>query len=95
MKYALNLAEDNRILSAWKVLPNGNYDGMPLVDVLPDGDVSDYLYVDDRYVYDPLPEPEPPEPAPSDDSVWDELDAAYTAGYNEGYTEGVNTAYDQ
>ena len=36
-----------------------------------------------------------PEPAPSETSVWDELDAAYTAGYDEGYTEGVNTAYDQ
>ena len=95
MKYALNLSEDKRILSACVVLPNGNYDGMPIVDVLPDGDVSDYLYVDGQYVYDPLPEPEPPEPAPSDDSVWDELDAAYTAGYTEGYTEGVNNAYDQ
>ena len=40
-------------------------------------------------------EPEPPAPAPSEDSVWDELDAAYTAGYTEGYTEGVNNAYDQ
>ena len=39
------------------------------------------------------PEPEP-EPTP-EVSVWDELDAAYTAGYNEGYQEGVNTAYDQ
>lgn len=95
MKYALNLAEDNRILSAWKVLPNGNYEGMPLVDVLPEGDISDYLYVDGQYVYDPLPEPEAPAPVPTEDSVWDELDAAYTAGYNEGYTEGVNTAYDQ
>ena len=44
---------------------------------------------------DGLPEPEPPAPAPSEDSVWDELDAAYTAGYTEGYTEGVNNAYDQ
>lgn len=41
----------------------------------------------------PAPEPEP-EPTP-ELSVWDELDAAYTAGYNEGYQEGVNTAYDQ
>lgn len=57
MKYALNLAEDNRILSAWKVLTNGNYDGMPIVDVLPDGCVSDYLYVEGQYVFDPLPEP--------------------------------------
>ena len=95
MKYALNLTEDNRILSACVVLPNGNYNGMPLVDVLPDGDVSDYLYVVGQYVYDPLPEPEQPEPAPSGDSVWDELDAAYQAGYHEGYTEGVNSAYDQ
>lgn len=79
-KFALNLAEDKRILSAWEVLPNGNYEGMPLVDVLPDGDVSDYLYIDKQYVYDPLPEPEQPEPAPSGDSVWDELDAAYQEG---------------
>ena len=92
MKYALNLAEDNRILSACVVLPKGNYDGMPLVDVLPEGDITDYLYVNRQYVYDPLPKPEP---APSEDSVWDELDAAYTEGYQEGYTEGVNTAYDQ
>lgn len=95
MKYALNLAEDNRILSAWKVLPNGNYDGMPLVDVLPDGNIYEYRYVNGEYIHDPLPEPEPPAPAPTEDSVWDELDAAYTAGYTEGYTEGVNNAYDQ
>lgn len=31
----------------------------------------------------------------NDSSVWDELDAAYQAGYDEGYTEGVNSAYDQ
>ncbi|MBR4291672.1 MAG: hypothetical protein IKT52_13710 [Oscillospiraceae bacterium] len=36
-----------------------------------------------------------PEPSPVENSVWDELDAAYTSGYEEGYTEGVNTAYDQ
>lgn len=94
MKYALNLAEDNRILSACKVLPKGNYEGMPLVDVLPEGDISDYLYIDEQYVYDPLPESEQPEPA-AEPTVWDELDAAYQSGYEEGYTEGVNTAYDQ
>ena len=36
-----------------------------------------------------------PEPTPSGDSIWDELDEAYQAGYHEGYTEGVNSAYDQ
>ena len=35
-----------------------------------------------------------PEPVPAGEPVtWDELDAAYTAGYEEGYTEGVNGAY--
>lgn len=34
-------------------------------------------------------------PEQNDNSVWDELDAAYQSGYNEGYAEGVNGAYDQ
>lgn len=91
MKYALNLAEDKRILSA--TYPMFAPTDAVIVDALPEGDISDYLYVDGQYVYDPLPEP--PAPAPTEDSVWDELDAAYTAGYTEGYTEGVNNAYDQ
>lgn len=94
MKYALNLAVDHRILSACVVLPKGNYSSMPVVDMLPEGDITDYLYVDGVYVYDPLPENEPVEPE-KEITVWDELDAAYQAGYNEGYTEGVNSAYDQ
>lgn len=62
MKYALNTARDGRILSAWVVLPNGNYDGMPIVDTIPDGDISDYRCVLDdnldwKYEYDPIPEP--------------------------------------
>ena len=65
MKYALNLAEDKRILSAWKVLPNGNYDGMPIVETLPDGNLLDYLYVNGQYIYDPKPVEPAPEPAPS------------------------------
>lgn len=82
MKYALNLAKDNRILSACVVLPNGNYNDMPIVDTLPDGNLPDYLYVNEKYVYDPLPEPDPvePEEPASDESVWDELDAAYQRG---------------
>lgn len=91
--YALNLAEDGRVLSA--TYPKYAPADAATVDALPEGDISDYLYVDGQYVYDPLPEPEQPEPAPSGDSVWDELDGAYQAGYQEGYTEGVNSAYDQ
>lgn len=89
---ALNLSTDNRILSACKVLPNGNYDGMPIVDTLPEGNLPDYLYINGEYIYDPLPKEPEPAPAPT---VWDELDAAYQSGYNDGYQEGVNTAYDQ
>ena len=90
--YALNIAEDGRILSA--TYPQYAPADAVKVDVLPDGDISDYLYVDGQYIYDPLPEPEQPDPAP-EKSVWDDLDAAYQEGYNEGYTEGVNSAYDQ
>ena len=57
MNIALCINEDNRIHSAWKVLPNGNYDGMPIVDTLPDGNIPDYRYVDGEFVYDPLPKP--------------------------------------
>ena len=73
MNYALNLAENGRILSACVVMPHGNYNGMPIVDILPDGDVSDYLYVDGQYVYDPLPKPEQPEAEVTADDVLNAL----------------------
>lgn len=79
MAIALCLYEDNRIHSAWKVLPNGKYDGMPIVDTLPEGNLPDYLYINGEYVYDPMPRPDPVEPAP-EPTVWDELDAAYQSG---------------
>ena len=92
---ALNLNEDNRILHACKVLTNGNYDGMPIVDTLPEGNLPDYLYVNGEYIYNPLPKPEQTVEPVEEPTVWDELDAAYQAGYSEGYQEGVNSAYDQ
>ena len=55
---ALKLLEDNRIHSAWKVLPNGNYDDMPIVDSLPEGNLPDYQYIDGEFVYNPLPKEE-------------------------------------
>lgn len=55
--YALNLDNDNRILSACVVLPS-TPDTMPRVKALPEGDVNDWLYVGGEYVYDPLPAPE-------------------------------------
>lgn len=62
--YVLNLAEDGRILSVFMKLPNGDYEGMPVVDELPDGMPTDYLYIDGRYIYSPLPVMGNPEDQP-------------------------------
>lgn len=73
MKYALNLAEDGRFLSATE--PQYAPADAVIVDSLPEGDCADYRYVDGVWVYDPLPvEPEKP-------SQMDILEAqvAYTA----------------
>lgn len=60
--YALNIdKETNRILSACVVFENSNYEGMPIVDTLPNGDITDYLYIGGEYIYSPLPKPEPVE----------------------------------
>ena len=56
---ALNLSFDNHILSACKVLPKGNYTNMPIVDTLPEGNITDYQYIDNKFVYNPLPKEEP------------------------------------
>lgn len=57
--YALNLAKDGRILSA--TYPQYAPEDAVTVDVLPEGDVSDYRYVDGKFVYDPLPKPVAPD----------------------------------
>lgn len=72
--YALNLDNDNRILSACVVLPS-TPDTMPRVDSLPGGNINDYLFVNGEYVFDPVPTPEPPEPEPTD---FDRLEAQVT-----------------
>lgn len=69
--YALNLDTDNRILSATYV--QYATDDMPKVDTLPEGNIIDYLYVDGKYIYDPLPEPEPTPTEPTADEVLDVL----------------------
>lgn len=69
--YSLNLAEDNRILSACICLEGFEYTN--IVDALPEGDISDYKYIDGEYVYDPLPEPEPQPVEPTADEIIDAL----------------------
>lgn len=56
MRYALYLSKDGRILSA--TYEKYAADNMPLVDALPEGDISDYAYRNGEYTYDPLPKSE-------------------------------------
>lgn len=71
--YVLNLAADNRILSAWVVIEGQSYEGMLIVDTLPEGNITDYKYINNEYVYNPLPEPEPQPEEPTTDDVLDAL----------------------
>nr|DAQ37033.1 MAG TPA: hypothetical protein [Caudoviricetes sp.] len=64
-KYALNLDEDGRILSA--TYETYAAPGMPIVEALPDGDITDYKYINGEFIYEPLPEPiQPQEPTTED-----------------------------
>ena len=53
MKYTLKLAEDGRILFATS--PEYTPQDSVVVDTLPEGDISNYRYVDGEYIYDPIP----------------------------------------
>ena len=52
MKYALNIGADGRILSA--TYEEFACKGMQIVDKLPDGDISDYCYVNNEFVFNPI-----------------------------------------
>ena len=77
MTYALNLADDGRILSV--TYPELAPEDAVKVDELPEGDVSDYLYdvTTGEYTYDPLPEPEVDETPTQLDMI--EAQVTYTA----------------
>lgn len=65
MKYALKLSVDGRIRYAtFEKYAAGN---MPLVEVLPEGDITDYIYQNGEYIYDPLPKPGNIIPVSADD----------------------------
>lgn len=79
--YSLNLAEDGRILSACVCIVGQTYNN--IIDTMPDGDITDYKYIDGSYVYDPLPKPEPePEPDPEEYATYDEIAIAIREGIN-------------
>lgn len=69
--YSLNLAEDNRILSVCVCFEGIEYDNV--VDSFPDGDITDYKYINNEYVYDPLPKPDPELQEPTADELLDIL----------------------
>lgn len=81
--YSLNLAEDGRILSACVCIAGQTYNN--IIDTMPDGDITDYKYINSEYVYDPPPKPEPPDPDPTGSvtyATYDELAAAIQEGVN-------------
>ena len=71
MIYALNVDENNRILSV--TFDQYAPQSQPRVETLPEGDVSDYRYEDGQYIYDPLPKPPEPADEPSADEILDAL----------------------
>ena len=72
MKYALNLAENGRILSV-TYEQYATADAV-LVETLPEDGIVDYLYIDNEYIYDPLPAPVLPELKPSPEERITELE---------------------
>ena len=98
MIYALNLSGDGRILSACVVLgwhEEGEipktFNGMPVVESLPEGDITEYLFVNGEYIHDPLPIPDKPDPQPTQEERISALEAQLAA-YEAAYVEGVNEA---
>lgn len=69
MKYALKLGEDGRILYA--TYPEFAPQDAVIVDALPEGDITDYLYVDGEFAYDPLPVEEVEDEATLEERVGD------------------------
>lgn len=67
--YALNLGENERILSVCNCLEGQTYE--ITVDSFPDGDVSEYRYENGEFIHDPLPtpEPRPAEPTVEEDTL--------------------------
>ena len=86
---ALNLSSDNRVLSACKVLPHGNYENMPIVESLPVGNLYEYLYINNEFIHNPLPQVEKDTWQPTQlDTI--EAQVAYTAMMTNTLLEGGN-----
>lgn len=72
--YAINIDNTCRILSAtYSQYANDNY---IIVEDLPVGDITDYLYINGEFVYNPLPVPEVPQEEPTAEQRIAELEEA-------------------
>ena len=62
--YALNLAEDGRVLSVTfdKYAPKDQ----PRVATLPEGNLYDYIFKDYEFIYSPIEKPDEPTPEPEE-----------------------------
>ena len=69
--YAITIDTDNRILRA--TTEQFATESDILVEALPEGDISDYKYINNEYVYDPLPKPDPELQEPTADELLDIL----------------------
>ena len=52
MKYALYLDETRRV--QYVTTEEYSVEGMPLVDTFPEGDLLDYQYINNEFVYNPI-----------------------------------------
>lgn len=75
MNYALNLTEDGRILSA--TYPQYAPADAVIVEELPEGNLPDYQFIDNQFIYNPLPKEEPIEQPSQLDII--EAQVTYTA----------------
>ena len=73
--YVLNLGQDGRILSA--AFQNDGSCGAVAVAELPEGDITQYRYVDGEFIYDPVPAVEVEEQPTQLDRI--EAQLVYTA----------------
>lgn len=98
MSYALNIAEDGRVLSA--TYPQFAPKDVVIVPDLPEGDIAEYRYQNGEFIHDPLPKEEPP-PTPSiaqrvtaleeTTATKDDVNAIWNT-MAEAYSEGVQSA---
>lgn len=63
LRYAIELAEDNRVVSV--TYESYATEKLRIVDVIPEGDITEYRYENGEFIHDPLPQEETEEEEPT------------------------------